>query len=311
MNFGGDSTREFPVDETHGIAHWPSHRLLTESRGRGWRDVYTSLATESNWARSLKAVPHYCLAYCMNRPAEVRRTIDSEARVDTFQLRPRLFGVIPPDRTTTWNLRGSPDVQLVYLRRTMVDEIAQEIFGSLQDSMDLLPRVGFSDGMLEQLVLSLLCAARDEECERNGLYADHLAHTITLHLLRAHSARTRRNTPLTGDRAGSRSARMEHVRDLINTALEEDLSLTRLAREADLSPHAFASAFVRNFGVTPHRYVLDQRIETAKRLLRDVDLPIATIAIQTGFANQSHLSTAFKRAVGVTPGEYQRGRKIW
>ena len=52
--------------------------------------------------------------------------------------------------------------------------------------------------------------------------------------------------------------------------------------------------------------MLERRVERAKRLLRGEQISVAEIALQTGFASQSHLATAFKRAVGVTPGEYQR-----
>ena len=60
--FAGDD--EFPMDETHGIALWPKHRLLADSRGLGWHDAYTSLATEAPWRRTLQRGPHYCIAYC-------------------------------------------------------------------------------------------------------------------------------------------------------------------------------------------------------------------------------------------------------
>ncbi|MET0544309.1 MAG: hypothetical protein ABWZ88_21410 [Variovorax sp.] len=53
---------EFPLGETHGIALWPKNRLLSDSRGLGWHEVYTSLATERSWTGTLRPVPHYCLA---------------------------------------------------------------------------------------------------------------------------------------------------------------------------------------------------------------------------------------------------------
>ena len=99
---------------------------------------------------------------------------------------------------------------------------------------------------------------------------------------------------------------MQHVRDLIESALDEDLSLERLAAEAGVGTHAFSAAFVKAHGLPPHRYVVERRIQRAKRLLRESDLPVAAIAVQTGFSSQSHLASVFKRTVGLTPGEYQR-----
>lgn len=297
---------EFPLGETHGIALWPKHRLIADSRGLGWHDAYTSLATEAPWRRTLQPVPHYCIAYCTNRAAQVTRVIDSESRTDSVELRPRHFGVVPADRPSSWRLKGAPDIQLVYLRRNMVDRLAEEHFGFDSSRLDLLPKLGFSDGLLEQLALALLDTARhDATNPSDGIYADHLVRMITMHLIRYHSTRAA-VTPRREAVADSTRARMDHVRDLIESALGEDLALERLAAEAGIAAHAFAAAFTRTFGVPPYRYVIQRRVERAKVLLRHTDMPVAGIAYETGFASQSHLATTFKRSVGVTPGAYRR-----
>ena len=309
---------EFPMDETHGIALWPKHRLLADSRGLGWHDAYTSLATEAPWRRTLQPVPHYCIAYCSNRAASVTRVIDQEARTDSVELLPRHFGVVPADRSSSWKLTGAPDIQLIYLRRSMVDRVAQELFGLETSRVELLPRLGFSDGLLEQLALALLATARnDATCPSDGIYADHLVRLITMHLLRHHSTRTPRTAvvdtfgdtlrdTLRDNMGDAAHARMSHVRDLIESALGEDLALVRLAAEAGVAPHAFSAAFTKAVGMPPYRYVIQRRVERAKMLLRHTDLPISRIAYDTGFASQSHLASTFKRTVGQTPGAYRR-----
>ena len=301
-----DTPGEFPLDETHGIALWPKHRLLADSRGLGWHDVYTSLATEAPWQKTLRAVPHYCIAYCTNRAASVTRVIDGDRRTDSVELRPRHFGVVPANTTSSWQLMGAPDIQLVYLRRGMVDQVAEEQFGLETSRVDLLPQLGFSDGLLEQLVLTLLDTARNDATNpSDGIYADHLVRMITMHLLRHHSTRTK-SIPTIHHVADTSRGRMSHVRDLIESALGEDLALERLAREAGIAPHAFSAAFVKAFGVPPYRYVILRRVERAKTLLRNTDLPIARIAYETGFASQSHLASTFRRSVGQSPGAYRR-----
>jgi len=297
---------EFPLDQTHGIALWPKHRLIADSRGLGWHDAYTSLATEAPWRRTLQAVPHYCLAYCSNRSASIKRVIDADGRRDATELRPRNFGIVPADRSSSWQLTGTPDIQLVYLRRGMVDRIAAEHFGFDTKTVELVPKLGFSDGLLEQLALALLATARnDETAASDGIYADHLVRMITLHLLRYHCSSSGSNTRIDTP-SDIMTARLNHVRDLIEFELGQDLALERLAAEAGIAAHAFAAAFSKAYGIPPHRYVTSRRIERAKSLLRQTDLPIVRIAVDTGFASQSHLAATFRRYVGETPGAYRR-----
>ena len=103
-----------------------------------------------------------------------------------MELRPRHFGVVPADRPSTWQLIGAPDIQLVYLRRSMVEQIAEEHFGVDGSHVDLVPKLGFADGLLEQLALALLDTARgDATNPSDGIYADHLVRMIAcVHLLR-------------------------------------------------------------------------------------------------------------------------------
>ena len=234
---------EFPLDETHGIALWPQHRLLADSRGLGWHDAYLSLATEAPWTKTLEPLPHYCLAYSANRPASVTRVIPGERRLERVELHPRLFGVVPADRPSSWKLVGSPDIELVYLRRGMVDRLAEEVFGVDGSQVELLPKLGFFDGMLEQLVLGLLDAALAEDGSADGIYADHLVRMITLHVLRCHSSRPLRERSRVA--SALRRDRVSRVRALIEESLDEDLSLERLAAEAGIGTHAFSAAFVR------------------------------------------------------------------
>jgi AraC family transcriptional regulator len=291
---------EFPTDQTHGIALWPKHRLVFDSRGLGWRDVYTSLAIEADWRRTLPAIPHVCLAYCHHGAASVSRRISGDATLLVGELRPRLFGIVPESRDSLWNLRGRPGIQLVYLRRELVETLAAEVFGLDAHRLSVEPRLAFADPMLEQLTLELAAAAQGGVADR--LYADQLAQTITLRVLRAHLAR-----PGAAPRslAPEGQPRIRRVRDFIETALGEDLSLERLASEAGLGAHAFAREFRRATGSAPHRYLLERRIERAKTLLRERALPLADIALQCGFASQSHFSAAFRRFVGATPKQFR------
>jgi AraC family transcriptional regulator len=142
----------------------------------------------------------------------------------------------------------------------------------------------------------------------NGrLYAQGLS-TSLLGLLNGNYAE--HGSPEATSSAGQLGVLQRHrVIDLIDSQLGSDLSLTRLADEAGISPYRFGRAFKATFGVTPHSYVLDRRLESAMRALRsDPFRSIADIAIAFGFASQSHMTDLMKRKHGATPREIRAGR---
>jgi len=98
------------------------------------------------------------------------------------------------------------------------------------------------------------------------------------------------------------------ARELIDARYVENLSLAELADEAGMQPFRFHRAFRRLVGMPPHAYQTQVRVSRAKRLLR-AGVPVATVAAETGFADQSHLSRHFRRLVLLTPGRYARGCK--
>lgn len=89
--------------------------------------------------------------------------------------------------------------------------------------------------------------------------------------------------------------------DYIHAHLEQEIKLLQLANSVGMSQYYFCRLFKQSMGVSPHQYVLRQRVERAKQLLRRQQFSIVDVALQCGFASQSHLNRHFKRIVGVTP----------
>ena len=97
------------------------------------------------------------------------------------------------------------------------------------------------------------------------------------------------------------------VHEFIDAALADDLSVARLAAVLGKSPFHFARQFKATFGCTPHRFVLERRIEAASTALRlERDRPVADIAFAFGFASQAHFTHAFRCYVGTTPARWRR-----
>lgn len=93
------------------------------------------------------------------------------------------------------------------------------------------------------------------------------------------------------------------VRAYLNAHFTEHISLEQLASVAGLSPFHLSRIFTARTGLPPHEYQTARRIRRAKRLL-EAGEPMAQVAVECGFSDQSHLNRAFKRIMGMTPGQY-------
>jgi AraC-like DNA-binding protein len=80
-----------------------------------------------------------------------------------------------------------------------------------------------------------------------------------------------------------------------------DVRLKELASVAGLSPSHFGRAFKASTGVTPHRWIIQRRIQFAQRLMRESGKPIVIASQMAGFANQSHFTKVFRTLTGATP----------
>jgi AraC family transcriptional regulator len=96
---------------------------------------------------------------------------------------------------------------------------------------------------------------------------------------------------------------LQRLRDYIMAHLDEPIEVAALADIAGRSEFHFTRVFTRSVGMTPHRYVVHQRLQRAVELLRDGRSGLAEIAASTGFADQSHLSRWVRRVHGVSPAE--------
>ena len=159
----------------------------------------------------------------------------------------------------------------------------------------------FRDDRLRRLAECLA-----DECRRpdqfNRLYFDALAVAVCINFLRLGGERSRRRT---GRLAASQVRR---ATDYVMEHLSEPVRLDALADLTGLSPSHFARAFKAATGLSPHQWQLNARIAKAQELLLSRSMPHAQIALEVGFAEQSHLCRVFKNMIGVSPAAWLRER---
>lgn len=94
--------------------------------------------------------------------------------------------------------------------------------------------------------------------------------------------------------------------ELLHDRYVEDLSMAEIAASVGVHPIHLARSFRRYFRCTPGDFGRFRRLEMAAQLLTRTVRPLAEVALQCGFADQSHFSKIFARCLGLPPGEYRR-----
>ena len=95
------------------------------------------------------------------------------------------------------------------------------------------------------------------------------------------------------------------AKDLVDARYRDQLDVPALARAAHLSPAHFSREFRREFGETPHQYLLTRRLERAAALLRNTDRSVSDICLAVGLRSVGSFTTSFGRAYGVSPTAYR------
>jgi AraC-like DNA-binding protein len=95
------------------------------------------------------------------------------------------------------------------------------------------------------------------------------------------------------------------AKDLVDARYREPLDVAALARAAKLSPAHFSREFRREFGASPHQYLLNRRLERAAALLRSTDRSVADICFTVGLRSVGSFTTSFGRRFGLSPTRYR------
>ena len=168
--------------------------------------------------------------------------------------------------------------------------------------IEIVPQYGLRDPLIQQLALTLLSELQHGNLQ-GDLYTDSLFNTLCLHLLRHYSAFS---TTIDERDDGLPSFLLRRLVEYIQANLSQNITLADMALVVNLSISHLTRLFKQSQGKSLHQYVITCRVERAKQLLKHQELTIAEVAIQVGFADQSHLTHHFKRHVGVTPKAFKQ-----
>lgn len=189
--------------------------------------------------------------------------------------------------------------RILYPDAALLHQAAIEVGGHARD-VPFFPSPVIDDPPLAQLILQLHATLEQPlpALEQQSHFVWTLAHLIARHA----DARPRVL------RVGKEHRAVQQVRTYLEAHYVNNVSLDQLAALINFSPFHLVRVFHAETGLPPHAYLTQIRLRHAKRLLAS-GVPIAQVAAETGFADQSHLARHFKHLMGVTPGQYAKRRK--
>lgn len=292
----------------HAKEKYTTGRRLASSEERGWAGLRAEC-----WRHGpgeLGAIkPHDTeVAVLIKGAARVRRRGDG--KVQQHDAAPGSLWLCPAGIAEDYvHIEGRVDESLhLFLPASPLSSDSLRAIGTDPSRVRLRYEGGFRDQLVEQMALAIrhelsVCDAGDR------LLVETLAEALSVQLFRRYSnvPPDRLSTPSVG---ALDKPRLRRVLEFVEDRLEETLHLATLAELACLSPYHFARAFKSAVGVPPHRYVVERRVERAKRLLERDHAPLVEIALVCGFSSQSHLARSFRRVTGITPTVFRRSRQL-
>ena len=135
------------------------------------------------------------------------------------------------------------------------------------------------------------------------LFLDSIEQALAVALVDGHAVRQRRVRTYQG---GLGPARLRRIKELVHAKMEDELTLSEMAKSVGLSTAHFSQMFRKSTGESPHQFVLRHRVERAKEMLCTADARVLDVAVACGFKTQQHFARVFRRMYGASPTEYRQ-----
>jgi len=186
--------------------------------------------------------------------------------------------------------------------RATFDQLADDHGADRIVELPVKPGIAANDPIVLHLG-NCLTPAIERYDRANDHFVDRVTTALNIHFARAYGGMHFPRPLVSG---GLAPWQLRLARDTINTNLEEELPLEQIARECRLSVSHFAKAFARSTGISPHRWLMQRRVEVAKDLMLTTDTSLVEISLRCGFSDQSHFTRVFAEAAGETPGRWRQ-----
>jgi len=277
--------------------------VLKSSDAIGWQNVRAIHFRHTSTELIIPATDDHCMVLNLGTPFFIN--VHPGKRRFEGQMRSGEVAIIPAGAMWTCRSAGSesPTMLLLYLRPLFVRSAARAL-NFMHNEIGLTPQIGFRDKHICHVAMSLLHELNEANVV-GRLYADSLATGLAIQLVRRFSSLKDVHV----GHGGMAPHKLRKAIALIDHHLSDEeegrVALRAVASYVRMSYFHFSRAFKQSMGMTATNYIAERRIERAKKMLEETELPISEIALRSGFSSQSHFTTAFRRLAGATPKAFR------
>lgn len=212
------------------------------------------------------------------------------------------LSITPAEVPSSYQAYGDDRYLQIKIPPLFLKQIVTETINCDPDRLELTTEFRVRNLQIEQLAMMLRTELHQGKGGMGQLYIESLANALVVNLLRDYSGT---KPQVANYQGGLGDRQLLQVTDYINNHLTQSIKLEDLAASLGISQFHFSRLFKQSTGISPHQYVMQQRIERAKQLLTKEDISIADVALECGFNSQSHLGKYFRQLVGMTPKAYR------
>jgi len=239
--------------------------------------------------------------YLSLSPRPVRSLQITNGRTHTSLYGKGDVAITPAETPSFFQWEGEDHFIQIRVAAQFIQQVAREALEINSDRLELLPEFRTRDPQIEAIGLMLLSELQRGNCS-SRLYIESLTNVLAVHLIRQYTATQPQQPVYEG---GLPQRQLSQVLNYIHDHLDQDIRLADLATLLNMSQFHFSHMFKQAIGTSPYQYLLQQRIERAKQLLKAGDRSISDIALICGFNSHSHLSKQFRQLTGTTPKAYR------
>ncbi|SFU20540.1 helix-turn-helix domain-containing protein [Sedimentitalea nanhaiensis] len=283
------------------LSDWVPGKVLCESKGLAWKDV--SQRTYRYHGQDVEIPPMDAFMIVQYRKGSTPMDREFDGHWTRTKCAPGHFSLLSRSMQSHWNWTEGLIVSHLYLTDGLMTRVARDVQGQDVKQVVLHDVLQGADPVVNHIADQLTSEAASRG-PAGSLYAEALSVQLAVHLLRNYASFETRPAP---GLAGLSQSDLNRLEDYIEAHLAEPLALDDLADMLGIGVWTLNRHLRASVGKSAYAFVQGKRVDRACAMLREPHRALKDISAACGYSDQAHMTRSFRKAIGVTPGQYRKG----